>query len=697
MNRHLFCWLCMTSLMTLWKSAGAQISLNNYLSVPFPSHLVSSSDGKSVAWVFNNQGERNIFLAEAPAFEAKQLTVYKGDDGVEISQLHFVPGTKWLVFVRGNAPNAKGEPANPAQLQQSTARSIYRVHTFTRQLTLLASGNAPAISADGKQIAYLHQGEVYQLQMSDTLARPAKMFTARGGIGQLQWHPSGSKLAFVSNRGDHSFVGIYDAAQKKISYPETSLDFDSYPAWSPDGSKLAYLRIPNADTLLPFTPVMRGNPWSIRVLDLRSGNAQEVFKADTGIGSFFVDDLPATEKRLWWKKNEALVFPWERNGWMQLYTVELATRNITHLTPGEGEVEMVANSQGGTGLYYTANIGNLHHRAIWFLDWTTWQVKKLTPHDKISFAAVGVENGMACLQSSDQYPAWPVYHTAGKAPKELAPDQKPAGFPNPLMKPELLSLTASDGFKTQAQLFLPANYTNGKKYPAVIFLHGGSRRQMLMGFHYGQYYSHAYAMQQFFAANGFIALTVNFRSGIGYGVHFREARNYGAAGASEVQDVMAAAAYLAERNDVDPGKIIPWGGSYGGYLTAHALSQAPGRFLCGVDIHGVHNWNHDIPVFAGWYKPEKYPNMAKLAFQSSPMNYVAQWREPVLLIHGDDDRNVLFSESVELAELLRRKGVHVEQLVFPDEVHSFLLHKNWLSAYEASFQFVQRMLRRGQP
>jgi dipeptidyl aminopeptidase/acylaminoacyl peptidase len=141
---------------------------------------------------------------------------------------------------------------------------------------------------------------------------------------------------------------------------------------------------------------------------------------------------------------------------------------------------------------------------------------------------------------------------------------------------------------------------------------------------------------------------------------------------------------------------VPWGGSYGGYLTAHALSQAPGRFLCGVDIHGVHNWNNDIPVFAPWYQPEKFPEMAKLAFQSSPMNYVHQWREPVLLIHGDDDRNVLFSETVELANALRKQGVAVEQLVLPDEVHSFLLHRSWIQVYEATFQYIQKQVKNAQ-
>ena len=85
--------------------------------------------------------------------------------------------------------------------------------------------------------------------------------------------------------------------------------------------------------------------------------------------------------------------------------------------------------------------------------------------------------------------------------------------------------------------------------------------------------------------------------------------------------------------------------------------------------------------------------MARLAFESSPMAFVDSWRSPVLLIHGDDDRNVPFSETVELVERLRDRGVEFEQLVFPDEVHSFLTHGNWLRALSAAADFLDRHLK----
>jgi dipeptidyl aminopeptidase/acylaminoacyl peptidase len=199
-------------------------------------------------------------------------------------------------------------------------------------------------------------------------------------------------------------------------------------------------------------------------------------------------------------------------------------------------------------------------------------------------------------------------------------------------------------------------------------------------------------MSQYLASRGIIALALNYRSGTGYGLEFREAQNYGATGASEFSDVLGAGLYLRARPDVDGGRIALWGGSYGGYLTAHALARASDLFVAGVDVHGVHDWNEGIRIFAPGYNPNFFPEASALARRSSPMNYLDTWRSPVLLIHGDDDRNVFFSQTSRLARELRERQVPVEQLVFPDEVHGFLLYRNWVASYRATAEFLVRHL-----
>jgi dipeptidyl aminopeptidase/acylaminoacyl peptidase len=219
----------------------------------------------------------------------------------------------------------------------------------------------------------------------------------------------------------------------------------------------------------------------------------------------------------------------------------------------------------------------------------------------------------------------------------------------------------------------------------VVFFHGGSQRQMLLGWHYMYYYNNAYAMNQYLASRGYVVLAVNYRSGIGYGLNFREAVNYGPSGASEFNDVQGAGLFLKNRPEVDPAHIGLWGGSYGGYLTALGLARASDLFAAGVDLHGVHDWTEELGI-------GRDDAAGRLAFNSSPMADVKTWRSPVLLIHGDDDRNVNFRQTVELVEALRGR-VHVEQLIFPDEIHDFLRYANWMRAYHAAARFFDEQFK----
>jgi dipeptidyl aminopeptidase/acylaminoacyl peptidase len=282
----------------------------------------------------------------------------------------------------------------------------------------------------------------------------------------------------------------------------------------------------------------------------------------------------------------------------------------------------------------------------------------------------------------------------------LAPEAIPAEFPaDRMVTPQQVVFSAADGLKIHGQLFLPqadgvapSPVAGRAQHPAVVFFHGGSRRQMLLGWHYMAYYSNAYALNQVLASREYIVLSVNYRSGIGYGMEFREALNYGATGASEFNDVLGAGLYLRSRPDVDAKRIGLWGGSYGGYLTALGLARASDLFAAGVDLHGVHDWNLEINNWVPAYDPAAKPDAARLAWESSPLASVKNWRSPVLVIQGDDDRNVPFAEMVHLVEALRQQGVEFQQLVFPDEIHDFLTHRRWVEAYQAASDFLDRHL-----
>ena len=159
----------------------------------------------------------------------------------------------------------------------------------------------------------------------------------------------------------------------------------------------------------------------------------------------------------------------------------------------------------------------------------------------------------------------------------------------------------------------------------------------------------------------------------------------------------AAADGLAIGRVVELDRIVIVGedGAVAGVGLDDILDGEADLFTAGVDLHGVHDWNVVIRNFAPTYDATAREDVARLAFQSSPMASISTWRSPVLLIHGDDDRNVPFSETVDIVEALRGQGVQFEQLIFPDEVHDFLLHRHWLQAYTAAADFFDRKLKGG--
>jgi len=160
------------------------------------------------------------------------------------------------------------------------------------------------------------------------------------------------------------------------------------------------------------------------------------------------------------------------------------------------------------------------------------------------------------------------------------------------------------------------------------------------------------------------------------------APNTSGQGNAEYQDVLAGAHYLQQRPDVDPERIGIWGRSYGGLLTAQALARNSDIFKVGVEVAGV--------VLRG-----ASLDPANVSYRSSAISSIDTWRSPVLLSHGDDDRNVPFSQTTGLVQLLRAHGVYYELLVHPDDVHQSLLHRRWVEDLERTVEFLGRFLKGG--
>ncbi len=684
-------------------AAAQSFTLQQVLSAPFSSELQASPEGGRFLWIANQAGKRNIWVAEASgsAYTVHRVTSDDADDGVDIGDIVWTPDGEHIIYARGGDFEFPGKPAaNPAMLPQGLDEEIWMVGVHGGDARKLAAGREPAVSPNGAMIAFLSSDQIWTLDLRDVAAKPVQLFHGRGDLGSLRWSPDGKYLAFTSERWDHGFIGVFSFAEQSLAYLDPSTEIDGEPVWSPDSRQIAFVRIPPDTSGIDFKPQRSAQPWSLRVADVKTGVGREIWRAHEGQGSVFHE--MESERQLFWSAGGHVVFPWEGNGWVHLCSVASSGGEATELTPGEFEVDYVAFSKDRKTLVYSSNqsLGDpvdVDRRHLWEVSADGGTPRGLTHGDGLEMIPVIAPDGtVAVLRSDAHVPIRPAVVGANGELKDLAPQLVPADFPGAkLVTPQQVILSAADGMKIHGQLFLPSSTGDGKKHPAIVFFHGGSRRQMLLGWHYMDYYSNAYGMNQYLASLGYIVLSVNYRSGIGYGLNFREALNYGAAGASEFNDVQGAGLYLRSRPDVDGSRIGVWGGSYGGYLTALALARASDMFAAGVDFHGVHDWNIELQNWQPKYNPDSDQQAERLAWESSPLSSVKGWRSPVLLIQGDDDRNVQFSQTVRLAAALRAQGTPFEEHVFPDEIHGFLLERSWITAYTLEADFFRRHLMAG--
>ena len=666
-------------------------TLDQVLGAPFLNELTASKTGHRLVWSQNHRGQWNLWAAEGPAFAARQLTNYNQDDGGELSELQFTPDGGAIVYVRGEGKNSAGEYPNPTSNPAGTEEDIWLVSWSGGTPRKIDAGDSPRISAQGR-IAYAKGSQVW-LVGPNVEEKPVQLI-ARGKNEPLGWSPDGHRLLFSSSRGDHSFIGIYDADQKSVKFVAPSVDSDSGAVWSLDGKHIAFVRRPAVQRDSPsgyFIEPDRPKPWAIWIADADASNARELWQSTTTPqGSYPYMAADTGGGVLNWGAGDTLLAASEEDGWQHLYALALSGGAPKLLTPGNCEVEQWSLSPDGSSVIYNSNCGDTDRRHLWKIHLPDGAAQQLTRGDSIEWAGVfvGDSSSFAYLRSDARHFGLPFMQgaTPNAAPTSLLDAASFKDFPaDKLVTPQPIAFKSADGLEIHGQLFLPRNLRPGEKRPALLFLHGGPMRQMLLGWHYMRYYFNTYAMNQFLANRGYIVLAINYRSGIGYGRDFRQAPGRAGRGASEYQDALAAGKYLQSRPDVDPKRVGLWGGSYGGYLTALGLGRNSDVFAAGVDSHGVHDWPTD-----NWEGKNISPELNKLARESSPVSAVDTWKSPVLFIHGDDDRNVFFSQTVDLIARLRSRGVHIEQIVFPDEVHDFLLYSSWLRAFQANSDFFDR-------
>lgn len=659
--------LCYLLLAAVAHAAPASDPLiDDLMSAPFASGLTAADDSEQIAWIETTRGQRSIWTAAAPSFAARRLALFADDDGQELGDLRFSSDGRELWFVRGGPANDAGLHPNPGSLTQKSEQAAWHVPVQGGEAIQAAPGTSPFT--------------------------PQTLFHAAGGQTDFTWRPDGAALAFVSRRGDHSFVGLYQPSRNAIEWvaPDTSRDL--YPTWSPSGKSLAFLRVPG-EKRGEAPDFSRNTRFEVWTYDVASKQARAVWKSPGADGTSYAW---ARTPPMLWADETTLIFTSEHEGWWRSYRLDVVDGRVVPLSPASCEV--FGHAISGSRYVASTNCGHLDRRQLSVLDLRTGATSVLTQDDGIETLPAILRGAryVAFTRSSATQPqAIYVRDLKTRQLRRVSLALELAFSRLAQAIPEAVSFASAAPDKAEIHGQLYAAKGAGKR-PALLFLHGGPVRQMLLGWSDLDYYDRMYAIGQYFAARGYVVLSVNYRATVGYGKTYRTVAGLGPHGALDLQDVIGGARYLQSRADVDPRRIGIYGGSYGGYLTALALARHSDIFKAGVDVHGVHDWAAfavEAPLVKGGGWGIVGADATRIAYESSPVAALDTWQSPVLLVHGDQDRNVRFGQTVDLSVRLRDRAVAVETLILPDEDHHLTRQASWDAIARAASAFFDRYLR----
>lgn len=604
---------------------------------------------------------------------SKQYTVEQFMTTTKLFGASFSPDEKRVLFSSNESGifNAYTLPLTGGKakaLTQSKTDTTYAVSYFPRDERILFTRDQGGNEANHLFVR-TPDGKERDLTPGDKLKA---MF--------VSWSGDDSAFYVLTNERDARFFDLYryDAktyARTLVYQNDTGLSFEDV---SPDGRWLA------------FNKVRTTNDADIHLYDVEKKELKHI-TPHQGDAFFQVSAFDPGSSALYFLTNEGSEFK-------RVARYTLATGTVDDVERADWDVMYTYFSRKG-GFRVTA-INEDGRTAIRVHDVKAGkllELPQLPAGDITSVSISDSEKRMAFYHNGDRSPSnLFVYDFGTKKVTRLTDARNKQMDPEDLVEAQVVRFKSFDGMEIPNILFKPHQATADTKAPAIVWVHGGPGGQTRKGYS---------PVIQYLVNHGYVVLGINNRGSTGYGKSFFAADDQ-KHGREPLMDCIEARKYLASLPYVDAERIGIAGGSYGGYMTLAALAFHPEAFKAGIDIFGVSNWLRTLQSIPPWWESQRealYKEVGDPVKQEqmlrdiSPLFHAEKISKPLLVLQGANDPRVIQPESDEIVQAVKKNGVPVEYVIFPDEGHGFTKKKNEVEAYSRMLGFLDAHLKASGP
>lgn len=693
------CGLLVSSLAVpaLAEAPRGSITIERIADIKYPTNPAWSPDGQRVAFLWDAAGKQDLFVV-TPGGQPEALTDFPVDPGLDQSDIGafaWVSNDQILFGKNGQLWTVSLSTKKPSRFPGIPDAGSFAVSRDRTQLAFLRRGDiwigsiaaatAGAIpAATERQLTHLPQPVRAGVPVFSADGRWLAFTAQQGGLEPEDLPFNGNMMRTYENVTTNRRLGIVSAHGGDV-------------AWIPAVGNVGNLQWGADGTLVYQETSPDGKNRDIKAVTV--GTLPRTLWHDHDDRWF---SPTARDSRLLVSPDgKSLAFVTDRSGWIHLYVIPVAATSESQakqLTNGSFGVGVSSWSSDGKQIAYHHSLpGNQMERVVSVVDVATGKIQdvvtkkgvNLDPmfspdRSRLLFQRTDVENSLDLYVAPVQADA-SITRLSDSMPPGL--DKKDLVAPVPVSYPSRL-----DKAPVPATLMVPKNLDKTKKHPAIVWIHGSGSDQNFLGWHPGAYRMY-YSASVYLAQQGYVILTPDYRGSSGYSRDWSTGVHMGL-GVNDTADVAAGADYLKTLDYVDPDRIGVWGLSYGGFLTLQALTTDPLLWRCGIDVAGVVDW---ATYGAGYTTPRlgtpvENPEIYKI---SAPIYHMEKLARPLMVLHGTNDRNVDFRDSLRLIDVLLKLDKPFEMGVYPGEIHFFRRAHILRDAWRRAEAFFDQHLKQG--